>query len=166
VAEEDYRCEPCGIYCRDDADAKRHEHVWHSSRDIWLCPTIGDIQSGPLAAYFFPIDQPAEDAACPLCSVLFTDLAKLYPKLDDWAARVKHLEVDHEVGKCQAARRFLQSGDMLLHLANTHSVSLSDYTGEVIDSCKRAEPPFAETAGRPFLEAADGADPTPTQTNT
>jgi hypothetical protein len=122
---------------------------------------MSDIQSGPLAAYFFPMDQPAEDAACPLCSVLFTDLAPLYPKLDDWAARAKHLEVDHDVGKCQAARRFLRTGDMLLHLANTHSVSLSDYTERVINSCKRAERPFAETASRPSVEATNSADPTP-----
>ncbi|KAI9768632.1 MAG: hypothetical protein M1840_004829 [Geoglossum simile] len=155
VVEEDHRCELCGVFCRDGADAQRHKHIWHSSREIWLCPTMSDIQSGPLAAYFFPIDQPAKDAACPLCAVLFADLAQLYPGLDDWAARAKHLEVDHDVGACQAARKFLRSGDILLHLANIHSVSLSDYTGRVIDSCKRAERLLAETADSPPTASAD-----------
>ncbi|KAI9768043.1 MAG: hypothetical protein M1839_004203 [Geoglossum umbratile] len=144
-----HSCQPCGVYFEGDAEAERHKGIWHSSREVWLCPTTDDAKSGPLASYFSPTDQPAERAdiaTCPYCSVLFADLAMLYPTLSDWDARVEHLEVDHNLNRCQPVCKFPRSGDVLLHLTNIHNISLSDYTKEVINSCRREESPLARTA--------------------
>ena len=151
MVEEEYRCELCSVCFGGDADVERHKRIWHSSREVWLCPTMSDIKSGPLAGYFFPTDEPAEapdEAICPYCSVLFVDLAQLYPDLEDRDARAKHLETDHDVDVCQPACKFSRSG-ILLHLANIHSVSLNEYTERIIDLCKREEGPLAEIAGCP-----------------
>jgi hypothetical protein len=113
---------------------------------------MDDAKSGPLASYFSPTDQPAEPAdtaTCPYCSVLFADLAMLYPNLSDWDARVEHLEVDHNLNRCKPVCKFPRSGDVLLHLTNIHNISLSDYTKEVINSCRREESPLARTADYP-----------------
>ncbi|KAI9767086.1 MAG: hypothetical protein M1840_005874 [Geoglossum simile] len=135
-------CQPCGIFFRSNTDAERHKKVWHLSHEVWLCPTTDDVKSGPLASYFSPTAPPAEESdtiACPYCNVLFTDLAQLYPGISDWDARAKHLETDHNFNTCQPGCKFSRSGDVLLHLTNIHNISLSDYTKEVLDSCKKEE---------------------------
>jgi len=85
---------------------------------------------------------PDEDEdVCPycdeLCYNLFGDLDdKSDEDFSDWKVRVKHLEYKHNFDKCQSCR-FYSLDHFLLHLAGSHNLYLSNWTKDVIDSCRR-----------------------------
>lgn len=85
---------------------------------------------------------------CPFCDDfcdnLFNDLDdKSNENSSDWKFRVKHLENKHNFDKCQSYR-FYRSEHFLLHLAGSHNLYLSDWTKDVIDSCRREKFTLAE----------------------
>jgi hypothetical protein len=92
-----------------------------------------------------PLATVSDEDACTYCGELFS-------RLDDRDALFEHLKVAHGFGKCQPAVRFVEVGHAMFHLANVHNVLLSDWTAEVMDSCRREEPPLMIAAKAPKLD--------------
>jgi hypothetical protein len=97
------------------------------------------LQTGPLARYLFPGAQTPtarDEDACPYCGRTF-----FYS--DDWDVRLKHLELDHHDDRCRPACEFLRRDLAMLHFAGVHGVKFSDWTAEVMESCRVVRPPLA-----------------------
>ncbi|KAF4632162.1 hypothetical protein G7Y89_g5965 [Cudoniella acicularis] len=147
--EEPHVCQQCEdkVSFRDKAAMNRHKSIWHSRREVWSCPTIEDIRAGILAPHFFPDHAegyPSEDDCC-YCKKPFNDQAQpdSFSDFDTWDIRYEHLDVYHDFDSCSLSWKSTRPGDLLLHLANIHKVSLTEMTFDVLESCRKEERPLA-----------------------
>ncbi|RDL38605.1 uncharacterized protein BP5553_02945 [Venustampulla echinocandica] len=145
------QCHRCNLGFRSDGDAKRHKEVWHLPQDVWSCPTMDDVraatylQAGPMAWYLFQntsLPILCEEDVCPYCGdpsdIIFEDYGEDIMECSaDWEIRIKHLKHEHNMDRCQATLKFNRVDQFLLHLAGSHNVRLTDWTKDVVDSCKR-----------------------------
>lgn len=103
------------------------------------------LQAGPMAWYLFqssPLPILCEEDICPYCGdlseMIFEDYGEDITECSaDWDIRIQHLKHDHGMDKCQPTVKFNRVDHFLLHLANCHNVRLTDWTRDVVDSCKR-----------------------------
>ncbi|CZR64542.1 uncharacterized protein PAC_14440 [Phialocephala subalpina] len=144
--EQEY-CNYCQLYFESKRDAERHEELWHSPHNVWLCPTEADIRAaahlptGPLHLYLFPeISSSSRSSTdlCPYCG----DSSDLWSGSDsdsdlaDWDYRVRHLKSKHNFDRCNPDLRFYRPEQFLLHLADSHNLQLGSWMKGIVESCR------------------------------
>ncbi|KAI1631387.1 hypothetical protein F4809DRAFT_632552 [Biscogniauxia mediterranea] len=145
-----YKCSYCGHRFKTKNEAERHQKSLHIRRRAWSCSVLqalrfqGSFHDSPEAL--------GAQSICGYCGMdmsvpsEITEAAGPVP-LEEQHERllIEHLQEVHQVGQCNASKKFYRADHFRQHLKHSHNATLGKWTSVLETKCMREEDPIVRS---------------------
>ncbi|KAI5918232.1 hypothetical protein F4810DRAFT_693162 [Camillea tinctor] len=152
-----YKCSYCGHRFKTKNDTERHEKSLHIRRRAWSCSMLLALEFQD--SFHDSPEAPGSQIICNYCGIgisipkdsidaMSISPGDQYKRMlveylweDHHKRLIEHLQKVHQVGQCNAAKKFYRADHFRQHLKHSHNATLGKWTSVLESKCMKEEDP-------------------------